>query len=136
MLKPRMLDYDQIFDGGVKWVHSGGLSSLPGASTDPDNWIIRSAVQAWEEVEGQPHPEPRKTSGQTDISMIRNLGIPTARTGWVATPESTPDDLRQGLGGMGVSCPADLAITCRKLVFSIIDTCTRTRAETGCVRAF
>lgn len=109
-------------------------ASLPGASTDPENWIIRSAVRAWEEVEGGPHPEPRKTSGQTDISMIRNLGIPTARTGWVSTPASTPEDLRQGLGGMGVSCPADLAVTCRKLVYSIVDTCTRTRAETGCAR--
>lgn len=25
MLKPGILDYDKIFDGGVKWVHSGGL---------------------------------------------------------------------------------------------------------------
>lgn len=109
-------------------------ASLPGASTDPENWIIRSAVKAWEDVEGMPHPEPRRTSGQTDISMIRNLGIPTARTGWVSSPEAIPEELSEGLGGMGVSYPADFAVTCRKLVYSIIDTCTRTRAETGCVR--
>ena len=109
-------------------------ASLPGASTDPESWIIRSAVRAWEQVEGKPHPEPPRTSGQTDISMIRNLGIPTARTGWVSAPQQTPDEYRQGLGGMGVSYPPDFAVTCRKLVYSIIDTCTRTRAEVGGLR--
>jgi acetylornithine deacetylase/succinyl-diaminopimelate desuccinylase-like protein len=109
-------------------------ASLPGASTDPNNWIIQSAIRAWEQVEGKPHPTPPRTSGQTDISMIRNLGIPTARTGWASTPEQTPDAYRQGLGGMGVSYPPDLAATCRKLVYSVIDTCTRTRAEVGCLR--
>jgi acetylornithine deacetylase/succinyl-diaminopimelate desuccinylase-like protein len=109
-------------------------ASLPGASTDPESWIIQSAIRAWEEIEGKPHPAPPRTSGQTDISMIRNLGIPTARTGWVSMPEKTPDEYRQGLGGMGVSFPPDLATTCRKLVYSIIDTCTRTRADVGCLR--
>ncbi|MGE0744641.1 MAG: M20 family metallopeptidase [Rhodospirillales bacterium] len=109
-------------------------ASLPGASTDPQSWIIQSAIRGWEAVEGKAHPEPPRTSGQTDISMIRNLGIPTARTGWISAPEKTPDELRQGLGGMGVSYPPDFAITCKKLVYSIIDTCTRTRAETGAVR--
>jgi len=109
-------------------------ASLPGASTDPANWIVQSAIRAWETVEGRPHPTPPRTSGQTDISTIRNLGIPTARTGWVSTPDKTPDEYRQGLGGMGVSFPPDLVTTCRKLVYSIIDTCTRTRAEVGCLR--
>jgi len=108
-------------------------ASLPGASTDPDNWIVQSAIRAWEAVEGRPHPTPPPTSGQTDISTIRNLGIPTARTGWVSTPDKTPDEYRQGLGGMGVSFPPDLVTTCRKLVYSIIDTCTRTRTEVGCL---
>ena len=109
-------------------------ASLPGASTDPNSWIIQSAIRAWEEVEVKPHPTPPRTSGQTDISMIRNLGIPTARTGWASTPEQTPDAYRQGLGGMGVSYPPDLAATCRKLVYSVIDTCTRTREAVGCLR--
>jgi acetylornithine deacetylase/succinyl-diaminopimelate desuccinylase-like protein len=109
-------------------------ASLPGASTDPRSWIIQSAIRAWEEIEGKPHPAPPRTSGQTDISMIRNLGIPTARTGWVSMPEQTPEEYRQGLGGMGVSFPPDLVTTCRKLVYSVIDTCTRTRAEVGCLR--
>jgi acetylornithine deacetylase/succinyl-diaminopimelate desuccinylase-like protein len=109
-------------------------AALPGASTDPDSWIIQSAIRAWEQVEGKPHPTPPRTSGQTDISMIRNLGIPTARTGWVSTPEKTPEEYVQGLGGMGVSFPPDLVAACCKLVYSIVDTCTRTRAEVGCLR--
>ena len=109
-------------------------ASLPGASTDPENWIVQSAIRAWEEVEGKPHPIPPRTSGQTDISMIRNLGIPTARTGWISTPEKTPDEYRQGLGGMGVSFPPDLVGTCRKLVYSIIDTCTRSRVDVRSLR--
>lgn len=109
-------------------------ASLPGASTDPESWIVKSAVAAWEAVEGRVHEPPRRTSGQTDISTIRNLGIPTARTGWVSTPEAAPDEFREGLGGMGVACASDLAHTCRKLVYSIVDTCTRTREEVGCVR--
>lgn len=110
------------------------IASMPGASTDPQSWIIQSAIRGWEEIEKKPHQPPPRTGGQTDISMIRNLGIPTARTGWVSTPDKTPDEFRQGLGGMGVSYAPDLAVTCRKLVYSIIDTCTRTRAETSCVR--
>ena len=109
-------------------------ASLPGASTDPASWIIQSAIRAWEHVEDKPHPTPPRTSGQTDISMIRNLGIPTARTGWVSTPERTPEEYRSGLGGMGVCDPGDLVAPCRKLVYSIIDVCTRTRAEAGCLR--
>ncbi len=111
------------------------VASLPGASTDPENWIIRSAVKAWEQVEQKPHPTPPRTSGQTDISMIRNLGIPTARTGWMSQPEKTPAEYREGLGGMGVAFPPDFMPVCRKLVYSIIDTCTRTRAEVGCLRS-
>ena len=111
------------------------IAALPGASTDPENWIVRSALRAWREVEGREHPEPRRTSGQTDISMIRNLGIPTARTGWVSSPANTPPDLADGLGGMGVVFPGDLVATCRKIVYSIIDTCTRTREDTGAVKS-
>ena len=81
-------------------------ASLPGASTDPDNWIIQSAIRAWEQVEGKPHPAPPRTSGQTDISMIRNLGIPTARTGWVSTPEKTPEEYPPGSRRHGRLLPA------------------------------
>jgi acetylornithine deacetylase/succinyl-diaminopimelate desuccinylase-like protein len=109
-------------------------AALPGSSTDPDNWIIESAIRAWEEIEGKPCEAPPPTGGQTDISTIRNLGIPTARQGWPSTPENTPAEYREGLGGMGVANATDMAVACRKLIYSIIDTCTRTRDEVGCVR--
>jgi hypothetical protein len=35
---------------------------------------------------------------------------------------------------MGVANAPDMAVACRKLIYSIIDTCTRTRDEVGCVR--
>lgn len=110
------------------------IAALPGASTDPQSWIVTSAIRAWEDVEGRPHPPPRVSSGQTDISMIRNLGIPTARTGWVAAPQNAPSEYLQGLGGMGVARPTDLVTTCKKLVYTIVDTCTRMRSVTGAIR--
>lgn len=110
------------------------IASIPGASTDADSWIVRSATRGWEEVEGRTHEPPPRTGGQTDISTIRNLGIPTARLGWTNIPEKTPDEYRVGLGGMGVAFAPDMAIACRKLVYAVIDTCTRTREEVGCVR--
>ncbi len=109
------------------------ILAVPASHTDPESWIVRSAISGWEAVEGRTHEPPRRTSGQTDISTIRNLGIPTARTGWVSMPDATPDEFREGLGGMGVTCAPDLAHTCRKLVYTIVDTCTRTREEVGCV---
>ena len=107
-------------------------AAYPGASTDPDNWIIHSAMRGWEEVEGRPCEPPPPTGGQTDISLIRNLGIPTARTGWQPVPDHAPEEFRQGLGGMGVAYAPDMAVACQKLVYSIIDTCTRTREDVGC----
>ena len=124
-IKSRQADLDFSWDM---------IASLPGASTNPESWIVKSSIRAWEEVEERPHPEPRRTSGQTDISMIRNLGIPTARTGWASAAPKTPADLQDGLGGMGVSFAADLVVACRKLVYTIIDTCMRTRDATGAVR--
>lgn len=109
-------------------------AAIPGASTDPANWIVASAIRGWETVEQRPHEEPRRTSGQTDISTIRNLGIPTARTGWTTSPEHIPPELNEGLGGMGVAYIPDMIQTCRKLIYSIIDTATRSRREVGCTR--
>ncbi len=35
---------------------------------------------------------------------------------------------------MGVANATDMAVACRKLIYSVIDTCTRTRDEVGCIR--
>ena len=107
------------------------IAAYPGARTDPDDWIIRSSIRAWEEVEGRPHAIPRLMGGQTDISTIRNLGIPTARTGWNYPPERAPEAYKTGIGGMGVVDVKDIVPTCKKIVYSAIDTLTRARAEVG-----
>ena len=106
-------------------------AAYPGASTPPDNWIIRSAIRGWERVEGREHGTPLPRSGQTDISTLRNLQIPTARIGWNSPPQATPPEFLEGLGGMGVSYIPDLVPACRKILYVIIDTCTRSRKEVG-----
>jgi acetylornithine deacetylase/succinyl-diaminopimelate desuccinylase-like protein len=103
-------------------------AAYPGSATPADNWIIQSAIRGWEAVEGNTHSTP-PNSGQTDISLIRNLGIPTARLGWPSTPKNVPPDLTGGLGGMGVAYVPDLAVACRKIIYAAIDTCSRTRSE-------
>jgi acetylornithine deacetylase/succinyl-diaminopimelate desuccinylase-like protein len=107
------------------------LAAYPGASTDPDNWIIRSAIGAWEKVEGKKHEAVIPRGGQTDISLIRNLQIPTARIGWASPPPNQPAEFAEGLGGMGVAYVPDFVVACRKVIHMVVDTCTRTRAEVG-----
>jgi len=107
------------------------LAAYPGASTDPQNWIIRSALHAWESVEGRPHEPAIPRGGQTDISLIRNLQIPTARIGWASPPANMPEEFAEGLGGMGVAYVPDFAIACRKVIHMVIDTCTRSRGDVG-----
>ncbi len=105
------------------------LAAYPAASTDAENWIVQSTMRAWESVEGRPHEVRTGSSGQTDASAIRNLGIPTARVGFPQVPTTPPE--WAGFGGMGVSYIPDLAKVTRAIIYAIIDTCTRTRAETG-----
>ena len=99
------------------------VAAYPGASTNPDNWIIQSSIRAWESVEGKPHEFSKPVSGQTDASAIRNLGIPTARIGYPFPAPGTPAEW-EGLGGMGLSYIPDLAKLTKALIYSIIDTCT------------
>ena len=103
------------------------FGAYPAASTDPESWIVQSTMRGWEHVEGKPHEVRLRSSGQTDASAIRNLGIPTARVGMPNVPTTPPE--WAGFGGMGVSYIPDLAKVTRAIIYAIIDTCTRTRAE-------
>ena len=106
-------------------------AAYPGASTDPENWIVQSSMRAWEYAEGgKEHHAATRTAGQTDASAIRNLGIPLARFGMPMPVPTTPPDW-MSFGGMGVSYIPDLAKVTRALVYAIIDTCWRDRAEVG-----
>jgi len=105
--------------------------AFPGATTPPDSWIIGSAIRAWEAVEGKPYVTPPPAGGQTDISLLRNLHIPTARIGWRSTPPNVPEDLRGGLGGMGIASVSEMTATCHKVVRTTIDTCMRSLKDIG-----
>lgn len=104
--------------------------SVPGGTTDPDNWIIRSGIRGWEHVEQKPYPEnPELLGGQTDGAALRRVGIPTARMGWPWPAEGSPRPVAEGLGGMGATYVPDLIPCAEKILYAVIDTCTRKREE-------
>ena len=103
-----------------------------GSRTDPDHWIVQTAVRAWEEVHRKHYPGAAMMSGQTDAATICNLGLPLVRIGYTYIGEKEmPEEFSEGLGGMGVAYIPDLLGPCRQLIYIIIDSCTRTRAEVG-----
>ncbi|MCX7863922.1 MAG: acetylornithine deacetylase, partial [Novosphingobium sp.] len=44
--------------------------SVPGGTTDSDNWIIQSCRRGWERIEGRPHGQPDPLGGQTDGAAL------------------------------------------------------------------
>ena len=105
--------------------------SVPGGTTDPDNWIIQSAQRGWEHIEARAYPEPDLLGGQTDGAALRRLGVPTARMGWPWPATGSPLPVAEGLGGMGATYVPDLMPCAYKIAYALIDTLTRPRAELG-----
>lgn len=101
--------------------------ALPGTATDPDSWVVRSLVRAWEDREGRPHSPVPRQSGATDAAILRGYGIPTARIG---LPPSTSPSPYAGFS-MGVADPEAVRRLAEVLVYTIVDTLTRTRGEVG-----
>jgi acetylornithine deacetylase/succinyl-diaminopimelate desuccinylase-like protein len=102
------------------------IAAIPGTSTPPDNWIVRSSVAAWEATYRRPHVPRTGTSGATDANILRGHGIPTARIG---TPALGGDAPFAGLFSMGVmSVEAMMRLTVALIAISI-DTCTRTHTD-------
>jgi acetylornithine deacetylase/succinyl-diaminopimelate desuccinylase-like protein len=108
-------------------------AAVPGSRTEPDNWIVQSALRAWQLGHGgRPYPGAPHMSGQTDAAALCKLGVPLVRIGYPWLGDKVmPPEFSDGLGGMGVSHVPDLLAPCRALIYSIIDTCTRSRADTG-----
>lgn len=115
-------------DFEIEWEMYG---SMPGGATDPDNWIIQSSQRGFEVETGVPYTETPYQAGQTDGTMIRRLGVPTARVGYPWPPDSSPPELLQGLGGMGVASISDVMKGMRTIAYAVVDTLTRPRAELG-----
>jgi acetylornithine deacetylase/succinyl-diaminopimelate desuccinylase-like protein len=105
--------------------------SVPGGTTDPDNWIIQSARRGWEHIEQKPYSRPDALGGQTDGAALRRLGVPTARIGWPWPAEGSPEPIAEGLGGMGATYVPDLMPCLEKILYAAIDTLTRQRSELG-----
>lgn len=104
-------------------------AASPGSYTDPEHWIVQSAMRGWEFVEATTHHALTGTSGQTDASALRHLGIPTVRLGYPPVPTIPPQ--WQGFGGLGVSHIPNLVKVTRAIIYAIVDTCTRSRTEVG-----
>lgn len=104
--------------------------STPGGATPEDSWIVQSARRAWEHIERKPYPkEPDLLGGQTDGSLLRALGVPTVRMGWPWPAEGAPENVAEGLGGMGATYIPDLLPCAEKILRTVIDTCTRPRTD-------
>ena len=106
------------------------IAAVPGSRVAPDNWIVRSCIRAWEHTHGQTYPGSPPMAGQTDAATICQLGVPLARIGFPDCPaELVPESLRDGLGGMGVVHVPSMMRPIRTAIYTLIDTCTRTRKE-------
>ncbi len=103
------------------------IVSVPGTHTAPEHWIVQSLMRAWEHVEGRPHEPRRNTSGATDAAILRGRGIPTARLG---LPPAPVPPAYAGFS-LGVANVESMRRLTQCLVYAIVDTCTRERAEVG-----
>lgn len=121
-LKARFSDLD------LDWEQYG---SVPGGTTDPENWIIQSCKRGWEFIEQRPHGMPDMLAGQTDGAALRRYGVPTARIGWPWPATGAPLPVAEGLGGMGATYIPDLMPCAEKILYALIDTLTRPRQELG-----
>lgn len=102
---------------------------IPGSRTDPDHWVIRSAIAACEATVGQKHQPMLAQSGATDANILRNRGIPTARVGLPKSVDPTGAEVDFAAGMNTVDLSAALTLT-EHLVRVALDTCLRPREET------
>ena len=105
------------------------ILSIPGETSDERMWLCRSAVAAWEAVEGQPHRVVRDGSGATDANILRNRGIPTVRVGMPKVVDA-PFEMDFAMGMNTVDLAEAEKLT-RYLIRVAVDTVTRTLEEVG-----
>jgi succinyl-diaminopimelate desuccinylase len=101
------------------------MIGIPGTRTDPDSWIVRSAIRAWEAIEGRAHEPIVNTSGATDAAILRGHGVPTARLGMPRSPQPPPFS---GFS-MGQANIDSMAALVKCLIWVVVDTCTRSSGE-------
>ncbi|HEX5120126.1 MAG TPA: hypothetical protein VFW65_33495 [Pseudonocardiaceae bacterium] len=103
--------------------------AIPGETTDPENWICRSGIAAWERINGRPHEPTTGTSGATDANILRSRGIPTIRVGMPKVADAPfPIDFTAGMNTVDVR---EMARLTRLLIEVAVDTATRDLTEVG-----
>jgi acetylornithine deacetylase/succinyl-diaminopimelate desuccinylase-like protein len=109
------------------------ILAIPGQTTEPSNWIIRSCIAAWEATERRKHEPLSRTSGQTEAAILRRHGIPTARFGLpsIMSPELLQDGADRPKHTMGTVNATSIRKYSECLIRVIVDTCTRSLAEVG-----
>src|SRR3546814_1073775 len=58
------------------------LVTIPGTTTAPDNLIIRTAIEAWEHVEGRAHQPTPGMSGRSEERRVGQECVSTCRSRW------------------------------------------------------
>ena len=104
------------------------FATCEASRTNPSHWIVQSARRGWEDRHGRAYPGAPLASGQTDAATICRLGIPLVRVGYPFAV-NMPPQFAEGLGGMGVARISDLMGPCQSVIYTIIDTCSRSRGE-------
>jgi acetylornithine deacetylase/succinyl-diaminopimelate desuccinylase-like protein len=99
--------------------------SIPGTKTAEDDWIVRSLVRAWEDVEQRPHEPGLNTSGATDANILRARGIRTARIGMPKAKDPSGREVDFALGMNAVDLN-DMRALARLVLRAVIDTAGRT----------
>jgi acetylornithine deacetylase/succinyl-diaminopimelate desuccinylase-like protein len=105
------------------------ILAIPAVTTDPESWVCRSAIAAWERLEGRTHEPILGNSGATDANILRSRGIPTVRVGMPKVAQAPfPIDFTAGMNTVDVR---EMQRLTRHLVQVAVDTVTRTRTEVG-----
>ncbi|GII96901.1 M20 family metallopeptidase [Sinosporangium siamense] len=103
--------------------------AIPGTASDPRSWVARSAMAAWEAMEGRPHEVIRGNSGATDANILRGRGIPTVRVGMPKVADA-PFEIDFAMG-MNTADVREMEKLTRHLIRTAVATVTRSRAEVG-----
>lgn len=103
------------------------ITAVEGPGSSEEDWIVQSAIRAWEAVEEKRHEPFRLTSGQTEAVIFRRHGIPTARIGLPAQMSSTGGERMKH--SMGITKVGGMMKLAEVLARTLVDTCTRNLEE-------
>ena len=108
--------------------------SSPGGHTDPNSWIVQSAIRGSQYVDGDTSDiYVGRTAGQTEAGILHSWGIPTAKISGTPEGEAVSPELPDDISGftMSGSYGPYLINAAKTMIYAIVDTLTRTREEVG-----